>query len=222
MSYSDDYVSVDLAITFVILDTLNIFLIGFWLSKCTFSLALCYTLTSFVLLCCISLLCLFMSSYQAIWKHIQWILILHVFDPTLTLSSTLAVCINTFDFCIPTNSTRNTLLPENHGVTMSWIYNGTPTSNPELTPASQKMDGGISSSSPLKTADAYKWLYVHISRKLVVTQINSHSEQASGSGVRVLRVMPKITVFKTYLIYSWTGLHYQTLLQSQSNYSICW
>jgi len=27
MSYSDDYVSVDLAITFVILDTLNIFLI---------------------------------------------------------------------------------------------------------------------------------------------------------------------------------------------------
>ena len=30
MSYSDDYVSVDLAITFVILDTLNIFLID-WL-----------------------------------------------------------------------------------------------------------------------------------------------------------------------------------------------
>ena len=29
MSYSDDYVSVDLAITFVILDTLNIFLIDF-------------------------------------------------------------------------------------------------------------------------------------------------------------------------------------------------
>jgi len=27
MSYSDDYVSVDLAITFVILDTLNIFMI---------------------------------------------------------------------------------------------------------------------------------------------------------------------------------------------------
>jgi len=35
MSYSDDYVSVDLAITFVILDTLNIFLIDWlidWLS----------------------------------------------------------------------------------------------------------------------------------------------------------------------------------------------
>jgi len=30
MSYSDDYVSVDLAITFVILDTLDIFLID-WL-----------------------------------------------------------------------------------------------------------------------------------------------------------------------------------------------
>ena len=30
MSYSDDYVSVDLAITFVILDTLNIFLIDFF------------------------------------------------------------------------------------------------------------------------------------------------------------------------------------------------
>ena len=34
MSYSDDYVSVDLAITFVILDTLNIFLIDFLIDYC--------------------------------------------------------------------------------------------------------------------------------------------------------------------------------------------